>query len=113
MLKVLLHNLNKLQSYSLPSDQYVSLTFGAYDTEYTAPADGYFVFSLRANNTTNWYKITVNNVVWYQSCLVGANTQIIADFIPVKKGDVIEIFYNFGTRNYLYFYYSLGSEPQT
>ena len=115
MLSVLSHRLNKLQSYSLPSNSYVDLTFGANGSKYTAPADGYFTLSIRsASSNVASVHIQCNNIgVQTQSYSSGIELRV---FTPAKKNDYATIWYqnvNISSLIVWRFYYTIGSAPQT
>ena len=119
MLKVQLHNLNKLQSYSLPSNSYISLTLGASGTTYTAPADGW-VYLRKAASSTDQYDSLYNRGLNGDEELVGNSARARTDsdappiFIPVKKNDVFVCNYTMGGKlRYFIFVYAVGSEPQS
>ena len=109
------HNLNKLQTYSLPSGSYTSLTLGSYGTYYTAPADGWY-FLAKNTSGTQYFDIGVYDNVNTDYLFVLSNRLdgTIRLLIPVKKGYKIKVAYNAsGALEYFRFIYALGSEPQT
>lgn len=91
----------------MPSSRYIDLTLGASSSSYTAPANGYFVVRVPFTgnqacalfNTTTLVGINLNsNSVW-----------TAYGNIPVKKNDVVQIWYNC-TPNLLRFVYAEGAE---
>ena len=113
--KVQRHNLNKLQTYSLPSGSYTDLTPGTSGTNYTAPADGWFTAQII--NPNQWSNFSLYNTITSLGyILVFTTNHGSADYytlsIPVKKGDIIKASYT-GTLNRLRFVYAVGSEPQS
>lgn len=108
MLSALRHNLNKLQSYSLPSARYIDLTLGVSGTQYTAPADGWFDLRKSASNG-QFIKIQCE-----LECCVNSSGYIVSGFIPVRKNKKIQITYTAsGTTHTFRFIYALGSAPQS
>lgn len=114
------HNrLNKLQSYSTPSNSYVDLGVGAYGSKYTAPADGYFVFHLHAGsvNSANNASLALYNNNLVSTTISVSPLEALGTFIPAKKNDVIVIHYinctNTGNELGLRFIYSKGAASQT
>ena len=111
MLSALRHNLNKLQTYSLPSACYVNLSL-VNGENYTAPADGWFCAGRDTtgqaqlcifNNTTGLGMITTNERPAHQKV-----------YCPVKKGHIVTTtFWQGQDPTYLRFVYAVGSEPQT
>ena len=112
------NNLNKLQSYSLPSNRYIDLTLGASDTTYTAPADGFAyihkdcptdiywdinLFSLDANNNKMVHKGIVRTINGSGGILltVRKNQKFIVGWYSGSGGRV-DVFR---------FYYAVGSQP--
>lgn len=116
MQKVLNHRLNKLQSYSLPSGQYVDLTLGSSGTSYTAPADGWY-FIAKITSGTQYFDIGIyysnDNLI----CIISdksINGSTIRLLAPVKKGYKIKTGYNAsGSTDYFRFIYAVGAAPQT
>ena len=111
--------INKLQSYSLPSNSYVNLTLSASGSNYTAPADGYyclykvssgsgqFIQMVNRHYDTN---ISATCITVYSS----ANTQYVGCTIPCAKGNNVFIAYSLGgTTEYFRFCYAKGSAPQS
>ena len=100
-----------MANQSLPSDRVVALTLGASGATYTAPADGYAVFTGMATAAGQFVYIgssTFNNV-GFQSSAVG-NGEYIVFTIPVSKGQVFLINYNLGSNNSLRFIYANGAQ---
>ena len=105
------HNrLNKLQSYSLPSAQYIDLTLGASGSIYTAPADGYFYLAMDPSANAQYINIEAGAMgTRVHSSLTSFD---IKAFLPVKKGYRVYITYNTGgTINRFRFIYANGSQP--
>jgi hypothetical protein len=113
MHKVQRHKLNKLQSYSLPSNQYINLTLGASDSTYTAPTNGYFMCMLKSTGSNQILDmITQDSIqtVVYSS----ATNQYITQFVPIKKGSYVKVRYNSSiAETFFKFIYAVGSAPQT
>lgn len=102
------HRLNKLQSYSLPSNSFINLTLGASGTEYVAPADGWFSVAGSSNGN--------DGQIWLESSflksMVMGNPHIaIANFIPCCKGKKTKISYYNYSCEYFRFIYANGSQP--
>lgn len=94
---------------AMPSNKYTTLTLGATGSNYTAPADGYF--TLNKGGVDGEYVLMTNNTTNLNiSCLYPASLNARL-FIPVSKGDVIQISYTAsGTTNWLRFVYANGSK---
>lgn len=109
------HRVNKLQSYSLPSNKYIDLTLGESGSKYTAPADGYFTLSIRsANSNVASAHIQCNNI-GIQTQSYSSNIELRV-FAPAKKNDYATIWYhnvNISSLIVWRFYYTIGSAPQT
>lgn len=104
------HNLNKLQSYSLPVNKGIVLSLGASGSIYTAPADGWYFLDLQ-RGSGNY-------------CIVFSQGPNIASFCnsstynprilhPVAKGTKVKIDYNTTSNGTFMFVYSRGSAPQS
>ena len=104
------HNrLNKLQSYSLPSSQYINLTLGAANSSYTAPANGWVYIDKTAGGTLKYVNLICGVVSEQMSSF---DTMRLKCFIPVRKGASFRCDYNAtGTLNIFRFYYAVGSQP--
>lgn len=79
---------------ALPSATYNDLTFGASGTQYTAPADGWFFFFGQNSGSNECYIVLINITKGYRTQsqqLNGFGSPNL--YMPVNKGDVIEINY--------------------
>lgn len=96
----------------MPSGSYDTLTLGASESTYTAPADGYFVLQGRATSTGN-FRITLFNMNTYVSSGFAipspsiTNTQYV--FIPANAEDVVEVIHNNFTVSVFRFVYANGA----
>ena len=100
----------------MPSGTYETLTLGATEATYTAPANGWFNAVLLPSSSSSYWLCLVNNSIGMLSSIYmvnfGYTTSIL---LPVRKGDVIQYQYRLdGTFNnhYLRFYYAQGSESE-
>lgn len=109
------HNrLNKLQSYSLPSDKYINLTLGASGTTYAAPANGYLVLDKNSSGAGQFTNISNNTIGLTAQQLSTATAQGLPCFLVCKKGDSLAISYSAGGSLVRFrFIYAVGSAPQT
>ena len=103
------NRLNKLQSYSLPSDYKIDLTLGTSGTRYTAPADGWIYLNKKTGDNNQFIEIAQNgaNRVYYNK----NNAALMLH--PVAKGTFTVTYTASGTTGLFAFYYAVGSEPQT
>ena len=99
----------KMAGASMPSNKYINLTLGASGTTYTAPANGWFCV-----NTGN----VAGSVTIYNANLgMGTMSPAISGwgggvaFLPVKKGDIVTIWYSNGAEIFR-FVYAVGSESE-
>lgn len=99
---------------SMPSNTYVDLTLGASGSTYTAPANGWFYFTIQTTNSNSSYFgifNTSNNMRDGKWTTLGSAN--IASYMPARKGDVIEISYTNGTPiSDCRFIYAQGSESE-
>lgn len=101
-------------SANFPSNKYIDLTLGPSDTEYTAPADGwYFLVGIPTSSNNNMGINMLSSFKCVQ--LQGLNTlYAISCFLPCYKEEVIRVFYtniNFShTGVGLRFYYANGAQ---
>lgn len=107
-----------ISGLGMPSDKYTDLTLGASGSTYTAPADGYFAILMNAVNNTNMTvgmtagvgRVGFTTTVPANNNLQGGN---FGGFIPVKKGDTVNLFYQGVTSAYRFrFVYAVGSESE-
>lgn len=107
----------KMAGAGMPSDKYIDLTLGASGSTYTAPADGWFALNKQAGNPGfNPFIAMINTTAGRlstESRPGGQGIVTINLFLPAKKGDVIEVYYDAtGTTNYFRFVYAQGSESE-
>ena len=106
------HRLNKLQSYSLPSAQYINLTLGASGSTYTAPADGWFAVSKTSGGTGKYIGLVNRTSGCEIETYPNANNNNAKLLIPVKKNDVLLVLYSLsGETIFFRFIYAIGSQP--
>ena len=92
---------------AIPSAKRISLT-ATNEGAYTAPADGYFVFFATANASNGYAGLRRSGlVVSMFSSLI--NTTSSAIEIPVRKGEVIILFYGNVSSVTFYFEYAQGA----
>ena len=97
---------------AMPSGQYIDLTVGATETQYQAPADGYFMAVSSSSTGEDWFTLynATTNMGTFVQTPSGWDYQRV--FLPVKKGDYVALAYgNVGVRN-LRFIYAIGSESE-
>lgn len=93
-------------SWGAPTNQYDDLTLGASDTEYTAPADGWFAINKTAGSA-NLYLTMANQSNNMQAGNVYASSGQFRCYIPAKKGDKVVVYYSMtGTTNMFRFIYA-------
>ena len=99
----------KITYENTPSNVYVDLTLGATGQTYTAPATGWFVFD-KVGTTTQQYVVFTNITTGFAKTRVAVqNTEVVCDFFPVGKGEVVKIDWSVAGRlNAFKFYYAKG-----
>ena len=95
-----------LSGLSMPSNDYISLNIGADGTEYTAPANGWFTMSGKA--TADGGYVIMDALHGCSIMRTQRNGWFERAFLPVKKGDVMKIFYGNWAFEYLNFNYAAG-----
>lgn len=95
----------------MPSDKYVDLTLGASGTEYTAPANGYYLFSKVSGGADKYVNIE-NMTNKMGTVLVGySSANALRIFCPTRKGDNVRISYNAtGATSLFRFVYAEGEK---
>lgn len=100
-----------MSGMGMPSDKYINLTLGASGSQYTAPANGWFIFSKRGTAAGQW--ITADCGAQRQ-CYTSSNMYAEATiYMAVKKGDVLTLYYILdGENTFSRFVYAQGSESE-
>lgn len=102
-----------ISKLGMPSARTVLFTVGESEKTYTAPANGYFCYTLSGNGTNpvsvNLYSTTTSIGIMQQA--VGASSAI-KGYIPVTAGDrVVLQYWNLGTEwRSFYFIYAEGEQ---
>ena len=95
----------------MPSNKYINLTLGASGSQYTAPANGWFIFSKRGTAAGQWMTADCGA---QRQCYTSSNNYAEATiYMAVKKGDVLTLHYDLGGENvFSRFIYAQGSESE-
>lgn len=81
-----------ISGWSMPSNKSIQLTVGAHGTAYTAPANGWFTVSGKPTKDGGYFIMDSGN--WEPSYMTSNTTGYFdRGFIPVRKGQVITIYY--------------------
>lgn len=102
-----------MSSMGMPSNKYTSLTLGASGSTYTAPTNGYFALAGTSNSGSNNYahvQLQCANIVTRSACT--APSARVAVYIPVKKGDTVQVTYQNVTDTNFIFKYAEGSKSE-
>ena len=96
---------------AMPSGTSVNLTVGASNTNYTAPANGYFSF--RTTNRASSYNYTYlrNETNKMCSYAMAASGVVAEGFIPIKKDDIASLSYFSSGIEFFKFIYTEGDVP--
>lgn len=81
-----------IAAMGMPSGKYVDLTLGASNSDYTAPANGYFYFAKIAGGNSAICAMK-NTTAQISTQVNGAGGSWLRAYIPAKKGDVIKVEY--------------------
>lgn len=111
VLEVLSTKTDKLQACeaSFPSNKYIDLTLGASGTTYTAPANGWYSVSLATTSSGGGWCYLINVTAQLsQHCSWHANGGAMYNFMPVGKGDILQLQYGNATAKKLIFSYAQG-----
>lgn len=102
-----------IAGFGMPSNSYDDLTLGASGTNYTAPANGWFYVKKFAGATGKYISIMNTTSALATEAQPTATGNAANIFLPVKKGDIVEISYNVtGNTDYFRFIYAVGSESE-
>ena len=97
---------------AMPSDKYINLTLGASNSQYTAPANGWFAIVGLSTSNRNNFIVLANDVIQSGNQLVGYANNELKALLPASKNTVVTATYeNFAVFNFR-FYYAVGSESE-
>ena len=105
-------NSSLISGYGMPSDKYIDLTLGASGATYTAPANGYAIFSAKLTSGKHI-------AIWNQKTYIGSTAMFTTASgyiqgytnVPCKKGDVLQIRHNSPTEEIVFrFIYAEGEQ---
>ena len=101
----------KMAHNAMPSGTSIALTLGASGSDYVAPADGWFGANVNWQQPYSYLSMNNKYVVGYcQTGISGAAFGLT--FVPVAKGDTVNISYNAISVNWFRFTYAQGSESE-
>ena len=80
----------------MPSSKFIELELGASGAKYTAPANGWFVLSIRSSSASNGevHLSCVETGVGFQANNYGAANAECKGFAPVLSGQQVICYYN-------------------
>jgi len=83
-----------ISGWSMPSGNYIDLTLGASETEYTAPANGWFYCNKTAGATNKYMSmINLSNDLSAEANPTGSGNSARV-YVPVRRGDKVKIGYS-------------------
>lgn len=94
---------------AMPSGRYIDLTLGASGSTYTAPANGWFTIQMKSNNVGQYLQLFLagQGLGFEDHSITSGDTAKLT--IPVAKGKMIGVNYNFGSGAVLFrFTYAEG-----
>lgn len=101
-----------LSGLGMPSDRYETLTVGVSDSDYTAPANGWFLSSV-GMITNGLIRLTNITKAWPMTILApNANSSYTQVFVPVNNGDIVRLSWSNtyqSNKPALHFYYAEGN----
>lgn len=86
-----------ISGWSMPSSRYINLSLAASGSTYTAPANGWFMLNKVSGISNNQsYIVLVNRKtnIKSQTVVYNYSSSILSAYLPIQKGDVVEILYN-------------------
>lgn len=105
------HKLSATGGAGMPSNKYIDLTLGASGSKYTAPENGWFVFSKKTNGANQYVTIANSSTGVSFSSQYATSEYDTFISVPVKKGDTVNLSYNIGGNlRYFRFIYAEGSK---
>lgn len=112
-----LHLLDRNQSaliagWAMPSDVYDDLTLGASASNYTAPSNGWAMFSKKTDGSDQSISLGMNNNVRFSARAYVAGATLSVS-LPVRKGRSFYVSYSAtGETVFFRFIYAVGSEHE-
>ena len=103
-------NMLQASGAGMPSSKYIDLTVGADNTEYTAPANGWY--SVKGMSDIGQYGMVGLETKDMTSYNWSSNSNGVAVFLPVKKGDVVKCRIISVTQVQFRFVYAEGSKEE-
>ena len=102
---------NFFAGIGMPSHRYINLTLNASNEgSYTAPANGYFAINMTADAAAQHINmINTSNDGFSVEGVSAKSGNVVRQYIPVLKGDIITIGYATVTLGYFRFYYAEGA----
>ena len=97
---------SEVSGWGMPSGKYIDLTLGASGTRYTAPANGWFALRKTASANGQYLYVGGKCSSSIPYGLLGGGSFV---YVPVSKGDTVDITYNLGgATTYFRFIYAQG-----
>lgn len=98
------------RGFFAPSSTYTDLTLGSSGTTYTAPADGWVCFGKTSSGTNQYGSMRNTTTNMNVASNLPSSGQSLYLLLPVGKGDVFNVTYNFGgTTKIFRFFYAVGA----
>jgi hypothetical protein len=94
-----------ITGFGMPSSKYDELAVGANGATYVAPANGWVNFACLGGISMQLYN---NSCTGFFSSVTSHTNNALGIFLPVKKGDIFQIYYNITTHRWFRFYYAEG-----
>ena len=107
----LLHRRHKseISSWAMPSNKSINLTVGASGTRYTAPKNGFFNVGGKSNTNAYGGQLwLLNQTSVLYSQINPYQTIVGSAWVPVKKGDLVDLIFADFTVDYVRFIYAEG-----
>lgn len=102
--------LSTLSGLGMPSNRYIDLTLGASGTQYTAPANGYFILMYNTTSADSW--ALMQNESCYNIGIYQLSVNFVAEgsrvWCSAKKGDICTSYYQNITPTRFIFIYAEG-----
>lgn len=86
-----------ISGWGMPSDKYIDLTLSTSGSSYIAPANGWFMLNKVSGISNNQsYIVLVNRKtnIKSQTVVYNYSSSILSAYLPIQKGDAVEILYN-------------------
>ena len=106
-------NSAEIAGFAMPSSKYEDITLQTSGSEYTAPANGYYVAVLYSVNSNGYMSIVNSSADTLQNVQSNNNgPNYLSAYVPFAKGQKMSFWYNTNVQMNSNCYFSLSHIPE-